>query len=80
MKVHFIAVGGAVMHNLAIALKKLKPISKDIVAKAFGGENISVYENSEELFSKIKNQNHKNPVYLFMSSGDFDGFDLKKLI
>ena len=64
----------------AIALKKLKPISKDIVAKAFGGENISVYDNSEELFSQVKNQNYRNPVYLFMSSGDFDGFDFNSLI
>jgi UDP-N-acetylmuramate: L-alanyl-gamma-D-glutamyl-meso-diaminopimelate ligase len=64
----------------AIALKKLKPISKDIVLKAFGGENVFVFDNSEELFSQIKNQNYNNPVYLFMSSGDFDGFDLKELI
>jgi len=64
----------------AIALKNLKPISKETVAKAFGGENISVSDNSEELFSQIRNQNYSNPVYLFMSSGDFDGFDLEKLI
>jgi UDP-N-acetylmuramate: L-alanyl-gamma-D-glutamyl-meso-diaminopimelate ligase len=64
----------------AIALKKLKPITKDIVIKAFGGENISVFDNSEDLFSHIKDQNYNNPVYLFMSSGDFNGFDLKVLI
>jgi UDP-N-acetylmuramate: L-alanyl-gamma-D-glutamyl-meso-diaminopimelate ligase len=64
----------------AIALKKLKPISKDIVLKAFGGENLSVYDNSEELFFQIKKQNYVNPVYLFMSSGDFDGFDLSTII
>lgn len=64
----------------AIALKKLKPISKEIVSKAFGGDNIHVYDNSEELFTYIKSQNYLCPVYLFMSSGDFDGFDLAELI
>lgn len=64
----------------AIALKKLKPISKDIVSKAFAGDNIQVFDNSQELFSYIKNQKYSSPVYLFMSSGDFDGYDLAELI
>jgi UDP-N-acetylmuramate: L-alanyl-gamma-D-glutamyl-meso-diaminopimelate ligase len=64
----------------AIALKKLDPISKDTVFKAFGGNNILVFDNSEEMFSQIKKQKDNNPVYLFMSSGDFDGFDLNTII
>lgn len=64
----------------AIALKKLDPISKNDVIKAFGGENISAFDSSSDLFSRIKNQSYYNPVYLFMSSGDFDGIDLKELI
>jgi UDP-N-acetylmuramate: L-alanyl-gamma-D-glutamyl-meso-diaminopimelate ligase len=64
----------------AIALKKLEPISKDTVIKAFGGENILVFDSSEEMFSHIKSQKYNNPVYLFMSSGDFDGFDLNTII
>jgi UDP-N-acetylmuramate: L-alanyl-gamma-D-glutamyl-meso-diaminopimelate ligase len=64
----------------AIELKKLKYLSKEAVSKAFGGDNIRVYDNSEEMFSFIKSQNYKSPVYLFMSSGDFDGFDFTRLI
>lgn len=64
----------------AIALKKLKPIGKENVRNAFGGENILVFDNSQELFKQINNQTYNNPVYLFMSSGDFDGFDLKTII
>ena len=64
----------------AIELKKLKYLSKEAVSKAFGGDNITVYDNSEEMFSFIKSQNYKSPVYLFMSSGDFDGFDFTRLI
>ncbi|MBK7131330.1 MAG: peptidoglycan synthetase [Bacteroidales bacterium] len=64
----------------AIALKKLKPIGKENVRNAFGGENILVFDNSQDLFKQINNQHYNNPVYLFMSSGDFDGFDLKTII
>jgi len=64
----------------ASELKKLKPITKDVVSKAFGGNNIKVFNDSEELFASIRKQNYSNPVYLFMSSGDFDGFDLKELV
>jgi UDP-N-acetylmuramate: L-alanyl-gamma-D-glutamyl-meso-diaminopimelate ligase len=64
----------------AIELKKLKPLSKESVKKAFGGENIGVYDNCEEMFSFIKAQNYSCPVYLFMSSGDFDGFDFNSLL
>jgi len=64
----------------AIKLKKLEYLSKEAVYKAFGGENIMVYNNSEEMFSFIKSQNYHCPVYLLMSSGDFDGFDVNSLI
>lgn len=64
----------------AIALKKLEPVSKDEVKKAFGTNNIEVYDNSAELFSIILERHFQNPIYLMMSSGDFDGYDLKSLI
>jgi UDP-N-acetylmuramate: L-alanyl-gamma-D-glutamyl-meso-diaminopimelate ligase len=64
----------------AIELKKLGPLSKHDVEKAFDGRNIHVFNNSEELFRHIKNQEYSSPVYLCMSSGDFDGYDLKRLL
>lgn len=64
----------------AIEIKKLKNLSVEDVGKAFGGENIRVYDNSVEMFSYIKAQNYTCPVYLFMSSGDFDGFDINRLV
>jgi hypothetical protein len=47
---------------------------------AFGGENIRVYDNAEEMYSFIMSQKYNCPVYLLMSSGDFDGFDIKRLV
>jgi UDP-N-acetylmuramate: L-alanyl-gamma-D-glutamyl-meso-diaminopimelate ligase len=64
----------------AIKLKKLSPISKETVIKAFDQDNIMVCDNSSAMFSYIRKKNYINPVYLVMSSGDFDGFDFTKLV
>ena len=64
----------------AIALKKLEPITVETVKKAFGGNNILAFDNSSSLFSAIRELNFPDPVYLLMSSGDFDGYDIKELI
>jgi UDP-N-acetylmuramate: L-alanyl-gamma-D-glutamyl-meso-diaminopimelate ligase len=60
-------------------LKKLEPLSKEAVKEAFSGQNLEVYDNSAEMFDYIKNRHFSSPVYLFMSSGDFNGCDLKEL-
>jgi len=60
-------------------IKKLRPLSKQVVREAFGSERIEVFDNSEELFSHLKRLRFQNPVYLFMSSGDFEGSDLKAI-
>jgi UDP-N-acetylmuramate: L-alanyl-gamma-D-glutamyl-meso-diaminopimelate ligase len=64
----------------ALELKKLEILSSEAVLKAFGGENVNVYNDSEKLFAFMKSQNYKCPVYLFMSSGDFNGFDFNSLL
>jgi len=60
-------------------LKKLPPLSRDTVREAFSAENLNVYDNSVDMFGYIKSMKLKTPVFLFMSSGDFNGCDLKKL-
>lgn len=64
----------------ALKIKKLKPISKSAVREAFGGDNISVYDNSDEMFSFIRIRQYSSPVCLCMSSGDFNGYDLTSLL
>jgi UDP-N-acetylmuramate: L-alanyl-gamma-D-glutamyl-meso-diaminopimelate ligase len=64
----------------ALELKKLKFLTKEAVHSAFGSANIRVYDNSEEMFSFIKTQNYSCPVFLFMSSGVFNGFDITRLV
>ena len=61
----------------ALSLKRLPDLSSEDVKKAFGKGNIKVYDNSSEMFSFIRQQKLNNPVYLFMSSGDYDGCNMK---
>ncbi len=62
-----------------IAHKKLKPISKEQVLTAFGGENLTVYTDASALVSDLKKIDWNNKNLLMMSSGNFDGIDFKQL-
>jgi UDP-N-acetylmuramate: L-alanyl-gamma-D-glutamyl-meso-diaminopimelate ligase len=62
----------------AVEIKKLSALSKEKIAEAFGSGNIRVYDNSDILFRDIRKLKPDNPVYLLMSSGDFDGNDLNE--
>lgn len=64
----------------AITLKKLEPISREMVLKSFGNKDIQVFDNSAGLFSALSSLNVPGPVFLMMSSGDFDGYDIRKLL
>lgn len=59
--------------------KKLKPITEEQVKKAFGGHNIKTYTNSQLLLNDLLQMNFENKNLLMMSSGNFDGMDLKSL-
>jgi UDP-N-acetylmuramate-alanine ligase len=63
----------------ATIIKKLPSLSIEEVRNAFGDSNIMVFDNSSEMFSFIRKQIFHNPVYLFMSSGDYDGKNLLEL-
>jgi UDP-N-acetylmuramate: L-alanyl-gamma-D-glutamyl-meso-diaminopimelate ligase len=61
------------------ALKRLTPFSREDVLAAFGGNNLEAFDDSEEMIREIIQAGYASPVYLFMSSGDFNGHDLKVL-
>jgi len=61
-------------------LKESNNLSKEVIINAFGGDNIMVYDNTVEMYSYLKSQNYCCPVYLFMSSDDFDGSDIYNLL
>ena len=59
--------------------KKLKPITEEQVKNAFGGNNIHVITNSDQLIQELLKMNYDNKNLLMMSSGNFDGIDFKEL-
>lgn len=59
--------------------KKLKPITEEQVKQAFGGNNIKVYTNSQQLLTDLLQKDFKSKNLLMMSSGNFDGIDFKEL-
>lgn len=60
----------------ALKIKKMKMLNKQNVKKAFGNDKIAVLDDSDELFYKIKEAAGPYTVYLFMSSGDFNGYNI----
>lgn len=63
----------------AIQLKRLEPISITQVSDAFGGKNLEVFDNSDKLFDRVTQLKSDNSVLLLMSSGDFNGTDIRTI-
>jgi UDP-N-acetylmuramate: L-alanyl-gamma-D-glutamyl-meso-diaminopimelate ligase len=59
--------------------KKLDPISKEEVLNAFGGKNVTVYTNSDDLIKDLLNHEFISTNVLLMSSGNFSGINLDQL-
>lgn len=62
--------------------KRLTPITKEEVREAFGTENVEVFTESEALQKAVSRQysvfRHQGIALLMMSSGTFDGVDVKQ--
>jgi UDP-N-acetylmuramate: L-alanyl-gamma-D-glutamyl-meso-diaminopimelate ligase len=63
----------------AIQLKRLEPLTLEQVKNAFGGNSLEVFDNSEKLFDRVRELKTSNGVLLLMSSGDFNGTDIKAI-
>ena len=62
--------------------KRLTPITADEVREAFGTKNVEVFTESEALQEAVRNQlsavKRQNTALLMMSSGTFDGINVKQ--
>jgi UDP-N-acetylmuramate: L-alanyl-gamma-D-glutamyl-meso-diaminopimelate ligase len=63
----------------AIQLKKLPPITPLQVKEGFANDNLEVFMDSQLLKENLLKQNWNQKNLLMMSSGNFDGLDLKDL-
>jgi len=58
--------------------KKLKEITPEEVKNAFGGNNITIFTDSQQLQSALKAIDFQNKTLLMMSSGSFDGMNVEE--
>ena len=61
----------------ALAIKKLPPLSTATVREAFGSNSVTVSDNSSDLLKMVRDIEGSDVVFLLMSSGDFNGTDMK---
>ncbi|MBQ7697167.1 MAG: peptidoglycan synthetase [Paludibacteraceae bacterium] len=59
--------------------KHLAPITVEDVKKAFGRDDLFVYTNSQKLHEDLLQKDYHNTALLMMSSGTFDGINVKEL-
>ncbi len=57
--------------------KRLTPIAPEEVCRAFGTENVRVFTDSSVLQQVLREQDYTNAVLLMMTSGTFDGVNIK---
>ena len=58
--------------------KRLTPITAEEVREAFGTKNVEVFTDSAALQERLKSLNYENTALLMMSSGTFDGINVKE--
>ena len=62
-----------------VTAKNLKQLQPEVVRKAFGGNNITVFTDIQQLEMHLKKLEKKDSALVFMSSGNFSGLDTKAL-
>ncbi|HET8855840.1 MAG TPA: Mur ligase family protein [Salinimicrobium sp.] len=63
----------------ALEGKKMQPITKEQILRAFNKEGLSVFTNPENFKEFLKNQSFENTAVLLMSSGSYGGLNLKEV-
>lgn len=63
-----------------IEKKRLEPISKEDIKKSFGGKDIRVFDDRDEMIDFLKGLDWRNKNLLLMTSGTFNGLDYKSLL
>jgi UDP-N-acetylmuramate: L-alanyl-gamma-D-glutamyl-meso-diaminopimelate ligase len=62
----------------ALKIKRMEPISPELIKEKFKNENLKVFTNAEDLHAYWGTLDKAQGVYLMMSSGHFGGLDLTK--
>ena len=60
-----------------VADKRLPPISPEQVYAGFASKNVEVFTSLEDMQARLRKESYDNTALLMMTSGNFDGMDLK---
>jgi len=63
----------------ALQMKKLPPLDKTVVKQAFARDDLQVFDDREKLVSYLIKNTTPDSVFLMMSSGTFNGLNMKAL-
>jgi UDP-N-acetylmuramate: L-alanyl-gamma-D-glutamyl-meso-diaminopimelate ligase len=63
----------------ALQIKRLPEITPEQIRKGFANNRLEVFNDSGILLERLMKEESRNSVFLMMSSGDYDGIDMKKL-
>ncbi|MCP3927590.1 MAG: peptidoglycan synthetase [Bacteroidetes bacterium] len=63
-----------------LQMKKLPPISKKDISDAFDHPDIQVFTRNEEMKNYLNSMEWKQKTLLFMTSGNFNGLNLKEFV
>jgi len=64
----------------AVAIKELEPIPPELIVKEFNRPDLQVFTEPEKLHEYLYNKDLKDAVLLLMSSGNYGGLDMSKLL
>ena len=63
----------------SVAIKKLKEVTPEQIFHAFQRKDITIFTDAKSFHEHIAQGTYTNTTLLFMSSGNYGGFDLQKL-
>jgi len=61
----------------ALKMKRLPMLDKSQVKKAFGRDDLMVFDDADEMTHWLKNNSTSEDIFLMMSSGNFNGINLQ---
>ena len=64
----------------AVKIKKLEALSEEIIFEAFGRNDLQIFTDPEKFQNYLEAKNLENSVLLLMSSGNYGGLDLGKIV
>ena len=59
----------------ALELKRMPDLPRSVVKNGFAKNNLEVFNERKELENWLRDRDYSDAVVVFMSSGNYDGFD-----